>query len=205
MLVVAACLAAGFVVGGALIGERILKSATHGRTVTGHSGSSAFAGVPQRGPALGSPRAPLTLIEYVDLRCGACRSFQRSIVPAVVERDVRSGRLRLLLAPLGTPGSRSDRAARLAVAASGQDRMCRLLLDSDSSTVGGIRSQLEAGADRPRVRLTPWFVVEATAADRSRGFGFVSRPAFMERLAQLVPEGPGPGPGRHRSNQGLST
>src|SRR5215218_10687126 len=34
-----------------------------------------FAGIPEQGDVLGRPTAPVTMIEYADLQCPYCRSF----------------------------------------------------------------------------------------------------------------------------------
>jgi protein-disulfide isomerase len=57
----------------------------------------SFAGIPQDGTALGSASAPATPTEYADLQCPFCADYARDVLPAVVERYVRTGRLRLEL------------------------------------------------------------------------------------------------------------
>ena len=74
--------------------------------VRGAAGLPArFDGVPQSGAFLGSPRAPFTLIEFADLQCPYCAQFDRDVLPAVIDRFVRPGRLRLELRVLRGAGS----------------------------------------------------------------------------------------------------
>src|SRR5690349_18572434 len=54
---------------------------------------SLLDGIPQRGISLGSPSAPVTLIEFGDLQCPACAQFATETLPAVITRYVRSGRV----------------------------------------------------------------------------------------------------------------
>jgi len=77
----------------------------------------SFAGIPQLGNALGSPSAPVTLVELSDLRCSHCRDFDEHTLPVLVDRYVRSGRLRIVFENYPILGSGSVQAARLAVAA----------------------------------------------------------------------------------------
>jgi predicted DsbA family dithiol-disulfide isomerase len=82
-----------------------------------------FGDVAQRGPFLGSPRAPYTLVEFVDLQCPFCARFDRDVLPLVIERFVRPGRLRLQLRPVAFIGRDSATGAAATVAAGMQDRM----------------------------------------------------------------------------------
>jgi protein-disulfide isomerase len=55
----------------------------------------ALAGIPQDGMLLGDPKAPVTLIEFGDLKCPVCASFSEEIIPAVIESKVRTGAARI--------------------------------------------------------------------------------------------------------------
>ena len=82
-----------------------------------------FAGIPQRGIALGNPQAPITLVEFGDLQCPACAQFAEHALPAIVSSYVRSGRVLLVFRGLDFIGGDSQRAARMAGAVSQQNRM----------------------------------------------------------------------------------
>jgi protein-disulfide isomerase len=84
---------------------------------------SALKGIPQSGITLGSPKAPVTMIEFADLQCPFCAEYQRDVFPAILKRYVRTGKVRLELRLLRFIGPDSDRLARAAVAAGGQNRM----------------------------------------------------------------------------------
>jgi hypothetical protein len=71
--------------------------------------------------ALGDPRAPITIIEYADLRCAECAALHRDVLPELIRRNVRSGRVRLELRQLPLYGPRSRRLAQAAFAAARQD------------------------------------------------------------------------------------
>ena len=92
-----------------------------GDTAAAPAASRVFDGIPQDGIALGSPDAPAVLTEFADLQCPFCATYARDVLPAVVDRYVRSGRLRLELHVLSFLGDDSVRAGSMAAAAARQD------------------------------------------------------------------------------------
>jgi protein-disulfide isomerase len=84
---------------------------------------AALRGVPQDGIALGAPDAPVTMVEFGDLQCPFCREYHEQAFPTLLERYVKSGKLRLELRLLRFVGPDSDRLARTAAGAAGEDRM----------------------------------------------------------------------------------
>jgi protein-disulfide isomerase len=51
----------------------------------------ALAGIPQNGMLLGDPKAPVTLVEFGDLKCPVCAAFSKEIIPTVIDSKVRDG------------------------------------------------------------------------------------------------------------------
>jgi protein-disulfide isomerase len=88
---------------------------------------SALRGIPQSGIALGSPDAPVTMVEFADLQCPFCAEYQARVFPELLDRYVRTGKLRIELRLLRFLGPDSDRLARAASAAAAQDRMWQLV------------------------------------------------------------------------------
>jgi protein-disulfide isomerase len=84
---------------------------------------SALKGIPQSGINLGSPAAPVTLVEFADLQCPYCADYHRNVFPDLVKRYVRTGKLRLELRLLRFLGPDSDRLARAAAGASAHNRL----------------------------------------------------------------------------------
>jgi protein-disulfide isomerase len=82
-----------------------------------------FDGIAQDGITLGSPKAPVVLTEFADLQCPYCAAFARDVLPTVVRRYVRTGRVRLELQALTFLGEDSVRAGAMAAAAARQDRL----------------------------------------------------------------------------------
>jgi protein-disulfide isomerase len=85
--------------------------------------NALVAGIPQHGQTLGRASAPLTLVEYADLQCPFCREAAVNVVPTLIDRFVRAGRLKIEFRPLAFLGSDSERLARIAAAAAAQNRL----------------------------------------------------------------------------------
>lgn len=95
-----------------------------GKPVPGSRQTEALlTGIPQRGPALGNPRAPITLVELGDLQCPSCALFARDVLPDIVAHYVRPGRVLLIFRALTSIGGDSLRAARMAAALGEQNRL----------------------------------------------------------------------------------
>ena len=71
---------------------------------------------------LGSPTAPVTMVEYVDLQCPYCQQFETQVMPTVIERYVRSGKLKVDARVLAFIGPDSLRGQSAAIAAGQQDK-----------------------------------------------------------------------------------
>jgi protein-disulfide isomerase len=82
-----------------------------------------FSGIPERGNVLGSPTAPATMVEYVDLQCPHCRDFEATVMPTILGRFVRPGKLKVEARPIAIIGSDSLRGRDAAIAAAQQNRM----------------------------------------------------------------------------------
>lgn len=112
---------AGFAAAGC--GGSSARPETHPPPHDPASPTMRFPGVPQHGRGLGSPGAPYTLVEFADLQCPFCSRFDRDVLPAVIERFVTAGKLRIELRPIAFLGPDSARLGAAAVAAGFQDRM----------------------------------------------------------------------------------
>jgi protein-disulfide isomerase len=94
-----------------------------GDTNDASSALDLYAGIPQDGVVLGDPSAPVTLIEFTDLRCSHCRDYALEVLPAILDRHVRTGQVKLVFRNLAFLGPSSVRAARMAAAVGAQDRL----------------------------------------------------------------------------------
>ena len=57
--------------------------------------NKVVGGIPQSGNALGSPTAPVTIAYFGDLQCPVCRQFTLGAFPAIVQKWVRTGKVRV--------------------------------------------------------------------------------------------------------------
>jgi protein-disulfide isomerase len=129
-----------WVVGGALAAiAAVIAVVVIVLAVTGGNGSSSssatgtalpdaatiekqFAGIPQQGNVLGKATAPATLVEYIDLQCPVCRDFETSVMPTLINRYVRTGKLKVIARPVTVIGPDSERGRRAMIAAFAQNR-----------------------------------------------------------------------------------
>jgi hypothetical protein len=73
-----------------------------------------FKGIPQHGLVLGSPKAPVTIIEYGSFACPACSTVHRDLLPKVIDRYVRTGKASLEFRGIAGDASSPDRDLALA-------------------------------------------------------------------------------------------
>jgi protein-disulfide isomerase len=82
-----------------------------------------LAGIPQSGIHLGSPSAPVRLVEFADLQCPFCREYTLQTLPQLVQDYVRSGKVRMEFRDLAFLGKDSVTAGRHAAAAAEQNKL----------------------------------------------------------------------------------
>ncbi len=81
-----------------------------------------LAGIPQKGNVLGKATAPATMVEYIDLQCPVCREFETSTMPTIIQRYVRTGKLRVEARPIAFIGPDSETGRKGMIAAEQQNR-----------------------------------------------------------------------------------
>jgi protein-disulfide isomerase len=116
------------------VGSATWPSALQGSTDV----RSLFKGIHQSGLMLGSPKAPATLTEFIDLQCPLCQEFETTQMPTIIQKYVRNGQLNVRMEPweiLDRPGGPGDSARGQAatIAASLQNKgfqFAQLLYDN---------------------------------------------------------------------------
>jgi protein-disulfide isomerase len=99
-------------------------TAKKGEIIPGQIETNArFAGIPQRGIAVGNPKAPVTLVEFADLQCPFCRNYSTGVMPTIIDRYVRTGKVRMEFRNVSFIGNDSLRGAQMAGAASLQNKL----------------------------------------------------------------------------------
>jgi protein-disulfide isomerase len=67
----------------------------HEQTSVTKQVASLLDGIPQSGKTLGSPTAPITLKYFGDLECPICQKFTLGALPTVIQKWVRSGKMKI--------------------------------------------------------------------------------------------------------------
>ncbi len=82
-----------------------------------------LGGIPQDGRILGSPDATVTLVEWADPQCPACRVYTEEFFPTVVDEYVRAGTVNTEFRGFPFIGDDSVKAYRFLLAAGEQDKL----------------------------------------------------------------------------------
>lgn len=85
--------------------------------------NARFAGIPQNGMTLGDPAATVTIAEYADLRCPACKKFALDFMPKVISDVVKPGKAKYEFRIWPILGPDSVSAAQCGIAAQQQNKL----------------------------------------------------------------------------------
>ena len=89
---------------------------------------------------LGNAKAPVTLVEYIDLQCPICRAFETQVMTTIFPRYVRPGKVRVVARPIAFIGPDSVHGRLAALAAGQQNRFfefTQLLYDNQQTENSG--------------------------------------------------------------------
>lgn len=109
---------AGFLIAGAIF---IIRPAETGKSAWEVNNSTAAMNEDDD-PVLGDSTAPVTFINFGDFRCQFCARFQREIKPMIIEKYVKTGKVKYVYRDLITMGENSILAAEAANCAGEQDK-----------------------------------------------------------------------------------
>jgi protein-disulfide isomerase len=127
-----AAAAAAVLVGGGLIAALVLTTRGSGNPpATAPAGVAEVAAmlqnIPQQGAALGSPKAPVTLVEFADPQCPYCSDWEKTSLATIVSKYVRTGKVRIVFNGMTFVGADSETALRTALAAGEQNRFWNVI------------------------------------------------------------------------------
>ena len=88
--------------------------------------AAQYKGIPQQALTLGSAKAPVTLVEYIDLQCPFCQQFETQVMPNILTKYVRTNKVKVEMRPLGFIGPDSVRGRKALIAAAEQNRAFNL-------------------------------------------------------------------------------
>jgi protein-disulfide isomerase len=83
-------------------------------------------GIPQDGALLGTADAKVTLIEYADVQCPACRNYTATLFPTLVDEYVRPGKIDTEFRGFPFLGPDSLKGQQFLMAAAKQDKLWQL-------------------------------------------------------------------------------
>ena len=161
-----------------------------------------LVGTPQDGRLLGSADADVTLIEWADPQCPACRMYTEEFFPTVVDEYVRPGKVNTEFRGFPFLGDDSVKAYRFLLAAGEQDKLWNLqealyrhqggensgwvtddLIREQASQIEGLDvDQLFADAERDDI------VAEAEGAEaKGEAAGITGTPTLMLQIGNQSP------------------
>jgi protein-disulfide isomerase len=114
---------------GVLIGVSVAGSGSgSSSTVTGAAATTTLiGGIPQSGFTLGSPTAPVRMVEYGDLQCPICREYAVATLPTIVREYVRTGKVQLEFRGIAFLGPDSEKALEAVTAAAAQNKAWNMI------------------------------------------------------------------------------
>jgi protein-disulfide isomerase len=137
-----------------------------------------FKDLDQSDNALGDPKAPVTLVEYVDPQSVPSRRFQTTVFPQLVNQYVRDGKVRVEARPLALSGVPSL-LARLAVVAGGnQDKLFNLLQlvylnqQPKGTPLVVLRKALSAAKSIPGIDMSTFAIAPRDQSTQGRALNF---------------------------------
>jgi protein-disulfide isomerase len=114
------------VVAAALVGVSLVRSNTGSTPPVTPNPVVDLRGIPQEGRVLGSPKAPVTLVEYADPQCPGCRAYTETIFPVVVNEYVKAVKVKLEFRGYPFLGEDSVKGYRFLLAAARQNKLWNL-------------------------------------------------------------------------------
>ena len=152
-----------------------------------------LAGIPQNGTVLGDPKAPVTLVEFGDLQCPACKQYSDQVTPDVISGPVKAGKANFDFQNWTIIGPDSNEAAKAALAASLQGKYWNFIenfyADQGFENSGYVTDDFLTGiAEKSGVpdidkwnedRTLPKWDKQITATDaQAASLGFTGTPSF---------------------------
>jgi protein-disulfide isomerase len=119
ILAVAAIAVVGLTIALAAPGEKTDESGP----ASSAAPARALAGIPQMGIALGDPAAPITIEEFSDPQCPFCAEYHAQVFPTLLDRYVKTGKVRMEFNALRFLGPDSEKIALYAAGAAAENRM----------------------------------------------------------------------------------
>jgi len=158
---------------------------------------SEVAHIPQNGATIGNPNAPVTLQYFGDLECPICRDFTLGALPQVIQKWVRTGKVKIEYRSLETATREPEvfKTQQVAALAAGkQNKMWQFLElfyhQQGEESSGYVTEKFLQGIAQqvPGLNLTKWTTDRgntvlaaqiATDGQAANAAGFNGTPAFL--------------------------
>jgi protein-disulfide isomerase len=124
----------------------------------------SLAGIPQHNETLGSLRAPVKILYFDDPQCPVCLAWHRQVLPVLVRKYVRTGRLQIQWHGFAVIGPDSVTGERFVAAAGLQDHLWDVLDDIEANQGEGNSGWLTASLFERIGASIPGFDVTAALA-----------------------------------------
>ena len=158
--------------------------------------NTVVGGIPQSGNVLGNPTAPVTIAYFGDLQCPVCKQFTLGAFPAIVQKWVRTGKVRVEYRSLETATREPEEFKTqqvAAVAAGKQNKMWNFVelfyhQQGEESSGYVTQSYLEGLARQAGVNIAKWTTDRsdptlatsvANDAQQANNVGFNGTPSFL--------------------------
>jgi protein-disulfide isomerase len=161
--------------------------------------NAELSGIPQSGAVLGEPSAPVTVIEFGDPQCTACKFFSESVAPDLISSEVQPGNVKYEFRPYLIIGPDSTPAMTAALAAGDQGRFWNYIQlfyanqggENSGFVTDDFLTSIARGAGVPDIDQwntdrndQKWDATIQQGASQAEGFGFSGTPS-------VVVQGPG--------------
>jgi protein-disulfide isomerase len=168
-VIVAAIVVAGVVIGIQQATKSSSNDSTYAKKFTADypNVEQMTNGIPQNGQVLGSAKAPISIVEYMDYKCPVCGAASHNLVPPLIKDYVRTGKATIELRPVHViQGNQSETAALAGLATAPQNRMwyfTELILRNQGSELDPWLTQavLTDAAKTSGVNIAAWTQVNA--------------------------------------------
>jgi len=178
-------------------GKKTVSVGSHESNATVAEVKTLIDGIPQSGNTLGDPNAPVTLRYFGDLECPICKEFTLEVLPTLIPKYVRTGKLKIEYHSLETATREPEvfKTQQVAAYAAGKQNLGWYFIETfyheqgeeDSGYVTekyiqGIASQVPGlnlakwTSDRSDPELANEVATDAQAANNE---GFTGTPSFL--------------------------
>jgi protein-disulfide isomerase len=158
--------------------------------------NAVVGGIPQSGNVLGSPTAPVTIAYFGDLECPVCKQFTLGTFPVIVQKWVRTGKVRIEYRSLETATREPEtfKTQQVAALAAGkQSKMWQYIelfyhQQGEESSGYVTEAYLQGLARQAGLELAKWtsdrndpaLASQVTSdAQQANNNGFTGTPSFM--------------------------